>query len=249
MSENTEKPSDLVSVTNYLEIIKYFDEGAKARAGMSVWTNSNEDIATCNIVSLSQTEKMIYTTPLGTADPKKFEEKLKAAGDRCFLNVKLERATLFFTSKLHASSFTNMQFVLPAKIFKVQRRQKQRFTILPGYVLRVSFRDPLDLKIEHKEKVYDVSSVGLSFLVNNEDASVFQPGQVLKNLTFTLRGHEFNCAAEIVQCKPFVNNAENVNGQNQNKIKVGIKFLEIDDAAIIDGYVFEETRKFYTRFM
>jgi hypothetical protein len=248
LSETSEKPSDLVSVTDYLEIIKFFDEGARAKAGMSVWTKASEAVASCNIISLSQAEKMIYTTALTATDSKKMYADLKAADESCFLNVKLERATIFFTSKLESNSFSNLQFTLPKKIFKVQRRQQQRFKILQGYVLRVSFLGPIDPLKELKQKIYDVSSGGLSFLVENSETAVFQPGSVLKNMTFTIRNIEFKLAGEIIHCKPVI---ENALGQNQNKTKVGIKFVEIDSksAGIIDEYVFEENRKFYSRFM
>ena len=248
MSDPTEKPSDLIPVTDFLKIIKFFDEGARAHSGVQVWTKENDHVAKGKMIGLSQSKKRVYTTALVSTEPKVFYDNLKAAGSTCFFNLKLDTATLFFVTKLQSSSPSYPEFTLPDKIFKVQRRQKQRFKILQGYLLRVTFRDPTDLTVEHKQKIYDVSSSGLSFLIDKTDPMPFQVGQVLKNLVFTLRNHEINLAGEIIQCKSF---AENTHGQNIEKIKIGVMFLDIDPdySSIIDDYVFEENRKFYSRFI
>jgi len=248
LSDKSEKPGDLIAVTDLLEIIKFFDKGSKSNAGVTVWTTTNEGTAHGKMIGLSQSKKMIYTTALTTHEPKKFYADLKAASNSCFFNVKMETATLFFTTELQSSSPAYSEFTLPEKLFKVQRRQSLRFRIIQNYLLRVSFRDPDDLTIKHHEKIYDIGSGGLSFLINNVDPPPFKLGQILTDLKFTLRNCELNLAGEIVQYKRFT---ETVHGEDLQKIKVSIKFLQLNDknSTIIEDYVFEENRKFYARFI
>jgi c-di-GMP-binding flagellar brake protein YcgR len=248
LSDESEKPSDLITVTDLLEIIKFFDEGAKSKAGIMVWTKGSENTANCHVIGLSQTEKMIYTTIPISNDSSTLYANLTAAGERCFLNMKIERASLFFNAKLHSHSFANLQFTLPEKLFKVQRRLNQRFKILQGYVLRVSFRDPITPTLEHRPKIFDISSGGLSFLVDTDAASPFPKGQILKNLTFTIRTYELHLEGEVVHFQPII---EDLQRSNVSKIKVGVRFRNISEAdlAIIEEYVFDENRKFFSRFM
>jgi c-di-GMP-binding flagellar brake protein YcgR len=247
LSEEQEKPSDLVAVTDPLEIIKFFDEGAKTNANMLVWTKEDETSAKCHIVSLSQTERMIYTTAPNTPDTSKLFENLKAAGDKCFLNMKLERATIFFTSRLNSSSYANSQFTLPTKLFKVQRRQKQRFKILQGYVLKVSFSTEEDLKKILTHKIYDISSGGLSFFSDGA-TTPYRKGQKLMNMTFTVRTHNFNLIGDIIHCEPVTDGTKDA---APTKFNIGVKFQEVtkEDEAIIDNYIFEENRKLISRFL
>jgi c-di-GMP-binding flagellar brake protein YcgR len=248
LSENSEKPSDLVPVTDTLKIIKYFDESAKTKADVLVWTKKNNIIAKCHIISLSQSEKMIYISKTNADDPLKFCEDLYEAGDRCFLNVRMERATLFFTTKFESKSFPQLKFKLPEKLFKVQRRQKPRFKVLQGYILRLTFKHPSDLTLEIKKTVFDVSSGGLSFLIDVKDSPDFKIGQVLLNLTFSIRGREFNLSGKIVYCKPFY---ETSRVQRAPQSKIGLQFSDIQemDAAFIEDYVIEENRKYFSRFL
>ena len=81
------------------------------------------------------------------------------------------------------------------------------------------------------KKVIDISATGMAFLATELEATIFQPGVRLKNLSFTLRGRKITVSADVRHARPFRARSSNASGA-----KVG-------------SYVFEETRRFYTKFL
>lgn len=249
MSEaKVERPGDLIPVTEYLEIVKFFDEAAKAKAGVLIWTKDQESTARTAVMSLSQSERAIYVGTPATESIPKLISDLKDAGSRCFLNVKLQRATLFCATQLSQHSSSSLSFRIPDKIFKIQRRQNPRFTILAGYVLRMSYQDPRDPIHLIKQKIHDISAGGLSFLIDSTEGHLYESGRLLENVSFTVKTKEFKVRAEVVHSRPLTPTA---GSQEPPKVKVGVRFLGLAeaDAQVLEDYVNDENRKFFARFV
>jgi hypothetical protein len=247
-SEKEEKPGDLIPVTEYLEIVKFFDEAAKSKAGALIWTKDQENTARTSVISLSQSERAIYVGSPATENFPKLLLDLQGAGARCFLNIKLQRATLFCVTQLAGHNASALSFRLPEKIFKVQRRQNPRFTILPGYVLRLTFKDPRNPLQFVKQKIHDISAGGLSFLVDSEEGHLYESGRILELVTFTVKTKEFKLKAEVVHSRPV---PQPPGVLEASKVKVGVRYLDIAeaDSQILEDYVNDENRKFFSRFI
>ncbi|MFZ9594488.1 MAG: PilZ domain-containing protein [Bdellovibrionia bacterium] len=246
MSEAQSHSNELTEVTDPLEIIKYFDEAVKISAATLIWTQEHPEPKRCSFMGLSQLKKLIFTTPPLDCNRDEFYPKLQAAGDRCLFNVSLERATLFFPAQLISTSFTHLEFSLPKRLFRAQRRKNQRFRILQGYVLRVEFVDPRASATVIRKKIYDISSGGLSFLTEDQERMPFYVGQRIEGMSISLRSETLTLCGEVLHLRRLPKSHPS---DTEEKIKVGIVFRGINPAhaKLIEAYVAEETRKFFAR--
>ena len=142
-----------------------------------------------------------------------------------------------------------MKFFSPLEIFKVQRRKDFRAPIPDGYVMYVTFTDPLIPNKEVKAKVFDISAGGLSLVIPHEEEAGFEPKKILKNMKLTLKNHDIECEGEIRYTQDLATRTHVT--KMIEGIKVGIKFNKIKEADTqkIASYVLEESRKYFTRYV
>lgn len=245
MSE-VEKPKEFEPIESSQEILRLLAEGAKTLSSALIWTNNQEILLRAQLVLFSNVDKALYTSiPKDFQVSQLMDTLAKNKTDECFFNLSLPQANIFFKTSFKDYDSAAIRFTLPEKAFKVQRRQNIRYQIPDGHVLRVDFQDPLFPETVHNKKVVDISAGGLSFEVEEKDLSLFPAGLVLKGLSFTVKGRTVYVEAEVRHQKKSP-------GKNEPKnAKVGVQFKNISakDVDCIASYVFEESRKFYSKFL
>jgi hypothetical protein len=121
----------------------------------------------------------------------------KGGDSECFFSVSLQRANIFFKARFIGCDQAGLQFKLPSKVFKVQRRKDLRFPIPDGLALKVDFADPLSPTVRSQRKVIDISASGLAFVIGEDEMPLFPAGLSLSDFTFTVRGRKISVTAEI----------------------------------------------------
>jgi hypothetical protein len=242
MSSATEKPRDFEPIEDHREMLALLVEGAKITADTLIWTKNQENVLHSRISLLSTADEVIYAwIPTDfSAQPFAAEIEKKLALE-CFFSVSLSRANLFFKTQYISQDSAGLQFKIPSQVYKVQRRKNLRFPIPDSYTLPVEFQDPLFPRKTIRTKVIDISASGLSFSAAEGDSPLFQSGAILKDLRFAIRGRLIQVDAEIRHVRPF----------HKQLIKVGLAFqgLQSSDSSHIASYVFDENRKFFSRFL
>lgn len=202
-----------------------------------IWTKDQDQMIHSHITLIGWHDKTIYTWIPPDLDAKAFKTKLEDSGSKeCFFSVSLARANIFFKTMYRYHDRGGLQFHLPIQIYKVQRRKDMRFPIQPPYKIILSFDDPQFVDRRMERTMFDVSASGLSFILENDDAPLFPNGVMITNLSFSLRDRLIRCNGEVRHRK-------------QNKVGVLFKGLAAVDAQHIAAFVFEESRKYFSRFM
>ncbi|MCM2277630.1 MAG: PilZ domain-containing protein [Oligoflexia bacterium] len=245
MSEQAEKPREFLPLTTE-EIYQFLEEGARTFASAIIWTKDQEQVVNTQFTAIEVKNQTFLTWIPKGFDSAKFEEILGRQGSRdCYFSVSLSRANMFFHCQYIGIENNALKFHTPGKAFKVQRRKDLRFMIPDGYVLKVEFQDPLFPENRIEKKAWDLSAGGCGFIVPHEEEVLYQPGLLLKNFTFTIRGKRISTDAEVRHAKPLKE------GTRPECSKVGVIFksLRAMESQAIASYVFEESRKFFTRFI
>lgn len=246
-TQSNEAPREFELVKDKTEASRLLKEGARTAASVIIWTKEKEQVVHTNLSFFSDDKKLIYTWfPKEGFNPADFRRSVAASPDReCFFSVSLNRAIVFFKSTFHEITSDSLQFELPEKVFKVQRRASLRFPIPSGQILKLEYDDPEHPERRLSKKVLDISASGLSFIIPDEEAGLYKKEQELKNFVFILRTRVIHTDAEIkhVQILP--------SGGRQKGIRIGVHFEGIRpaDSQLIAAYVFEESRKYYSKFI
>ena len=245
MAEELKRPKDFEPVEDASEMVRYLVEGAKTLAAAIIWTQNQEDLIQTHLTTFNQVERALFAWMPKDFDLKKFIENIsKRQSDECFFSVSLPAANLFFKTRFLGHDSTGLKFLTPEKVFKVQRRKNVRFNIPEGHVLKVEFQDILLPDVFHKKRVVDISGGGISFLSAPEDAAIYQTGVIIKSMRMTIRLKQLVFDVEVRHTKPFETYKEKF-------VRVGVAFknLNANDSALIAGYVFDESRKYFARFL
>lgn len=245
MSEENKKPKEFEPIEDAQERLRYLVEGTKTLAQTLIWTQDQENVIRSHLTVFSQVDRVIYAWLPKDFDFKKFQETLaKDKTNECFFSISLPAANLFFKAKFLGHDTAGLKFTIPDKMFKVQRRKNVRFQIPEGHVLRVEFPDPLLKEIQHRKRILDISAGGISFLAGEEEAPVYQTGVIIKGARITVRLKQVTFDAEVRHTKPLETFKE-------KGIRVGVSFKNIlpADSELVASYVFEESRKYFARFL
>ncbi|MCC7441381.1 MAG: PilZ domain-containing protein [Bdellovibrionales bacterium] len=246
MAANEGANRDFVPVDVPAEALALLLQGAKHAAASTLWTQNQERLIKSHFSALTDNQKtMTFWLPTGTnVDELLVEVRLKNLKD-WFFSVSLPAANIFFKARWLGVDSAGMRFAVPEKLFKVQRRKDFRFSIPDGYVLKIEFADPLIPDARIGFKVLDLSGGGLSFLVRPDEAPLFPPGAVLKELSLKVKGREVRCSAEVRHLRELPLDSRT------KGVKVGVQFstLSAADTQAIATYVFDETRKFVSKML
>lgn len=221
-------------------------EGAKIIAPTLVWTMDQGYQFTTHITQLSAVEKAIFCWTPKEFDLERFMNDLVAKKNNdCFFSITLPRATVFFKSTFIEHGNSQLKFSVPLKVFKVQRRQNLRHHLLKDPKAWAEHPDPLFPEKVMKRKIFDISAGGLSFIVVSQDAPLYPAGLLIENFKFTLQGRDITSTVEVRHVKPLTG------AQKDMGTKVGISFKRISttDSEFIAAFVFEESRKMFSKFM
>jgi hypothetical protein len=246
LSEKTEAPRDFEPVENLTEGLGMIREGAKTLASAMIWTKNQEHVINTHVSVFSDAGQCFYCwTPKGF-DSRKFIDELKKLGEKeCFFSISLLRANVFFKAQFLGVDHAGLQFKLPGKVFKVQRRKDLRLPIPDSFTIKVDFNDPLTPDTRTTKKVLDISASGLAFVIDADEVPMYPTGLVLKDLTFTVRNKTIKTGAEIRHSR-----ALRPDGRHKGHA-VGVLFKDIrpGESQHIAGFVFEESRKYFSRFI
>jgi hypothetical protein len=221
-------------------------EGSRTLASATIWTKNQEHVVSTHLGVYSEAERILYAWAPKDFHLGKFMDFLVKAGTNdCYFSVSLSRANIFFKTPFAGHDQGGIKFKIPQQIYKVQRRKDLRMPIPDGYVMKVDFRDPLFPDTIMTRKVLDISAGGISIRVGKMEEAVFQPGLVLNDLALFVRSRHIVCSAEIRHVRALPPESPTPG------IKVGLAFLNLKQADVqhLAQYVFEETRKFFSRFM
>lgn len=240
------KPREFIAVSP-AEARSLLQDGVKHLASAMIWTKDQEHVIHTHLSMISESDGMIHAiTPKGFNPHKFMDELAKLPQHDCFFSVSLTRANIFFKSQFIGAGRSTLLFRFPEKVFKVQRRREIRFVIPDGYVLKVEFQDPLFAENRHVQRIFDISAGGCSFLTDPGDKAFYTPGLVLKDMQLTIRNRGIKVDGEVRHTSDLPENSRLAPAS-----KIGIEFRNIrpGDSQQIASYVFEESRKFYSRFL
>ncbi len=241
-----EIPSEFKKVDDANEARVLLREGAKTTASAMIWTKDQNHVINTNITNYSSTELAIYLRRPVDFDFAAFQSELSKTGGHCFFSVSLARANIFFKARFLANDTAGLKFDVPNDVFTVQRRREVRLPIPSDYALKLDFDDPLFADKTLTRRIADISAAGIAFYANDDEEPLFQSGLKLKNMAFTIKGRRIVATGE-------VRHARKIKSKSTGKalIKVGVQFSLIrpGEAQLIANYVFEETRKYYSKFL
>ncbi len=240
------KPQEFKKVEDPNEAKILLREGAKTTSAAMIWTKDQGAVINSNITNYSATELAIYVRRPADLDVASFTGEVARNGGACFFSVSLPRANIFFRAKFLGDDLAGLKFEIPADVFTVQRRREVRLPIPSDYTIKVDFDDPLFANQTLTKKIADISAMGMAFIADADESSLFQPGLKLKNMAFTIKGRRIVAEGEVRHAKALASRAT-----GKPSLKVGILFTNIrpGESQLIANYIFEETRKFYTKFM
>jgi hypothetical protein len=231
-------------VEDSAEADRFLREAGKTFSSVMLWTKDQEEVVNSRISLYSDSTGNFYVAAPKGFDARKFMDDLATRENQdVFFSISLVRANLFFKTRLVGVGTAGMQFAKPDRLYKVQRRRDLRFRIPDGMALPMEHQDPLFPESLLKRKVIDISAGGLGFLIPYDEEPVYPVGLLLKGLRFTLNGRAFSLDAEIrhVQVLP-------AEGRFQG-VKVGVRFKDIRQAdnQWIASYVFDQSRRYFTK--
>ncbi|OFZ55292.1 MAG: hypothetical protein A2428_09115 [Bdellovibrionales bacterium RIFOXYC1_FULL_54_43] len=245
MSED-KAPKDFQLIQDQAEADHLLSEGAKSFASTLIWTKDQQNVIRTHLTLFSRKDSLIWAWTPKNFDLKKFMRELEGPGGvhDCYFSVSLAWANIFFRTAFSGPDSAGLCFHAPERVYKVQRRKDLRYRIPEGHVLKLEFDDPLFPDQKQTKKVFDLSASGVSFLTDPSDKEVFVDGAVLKNVTFTIDLRKIVAHVEIRHSKE-------VMVQRKPCLKVGLIFkgMRPGDSQKIASYVFEESRKYFLRFI
>lgn len=195
---------------------------------------------------LSESQKLLYAWIPKEVDPEKLiSDLVDMNAHDCFFSVSLSGANIFFKAAIKGYDKGGFHFFMPEKIFKVQRRRDVRLSIPDGYVLKASFQDPLFPETHLNKKVIDISAGGLAFQATEFEEGLFHVGLILDKFQFTIKGREVVLQAEVRHIQKMPETSKH------KGLKVGVMFknMKPGDAQHVAQYVFEESRKYLSKFL
>ncbi|MGE0615201.1 MAG: flagellar brake protein [Bacteriovoracia bacterium] len=223
-------------------------EGAKVFASTIIWTKDQEQVVNTHLVGYTEEQKTIYAWMPKNFNPDAFIRELQKIKDpSCYFSVSLTRANIFFKTKFKDINQEGLAFEYPEQIYKVQRRKDFRMPVPDGYAIKIEVEDPLFPENKLQKKVYDISAGGISFIVKTDEEAMFTVGLKLRNIRFQVRSRDIKCDAEVKHIKMMTNTRD----AKPPGVKIGLQLqnLKPADAQHIASYVFEESRKYFSRFI
>jgi c-di-GMP-binding flagellar brake protein YcgR len=213
------KASQTEILENPQEIFELISNGCNKKAPLFISTREqNIVIKNCNLAQIFSDS---FSIRINRMPVKEQLDEIKADP---FALVMSKKASIFFRPEIKECQTNGMVIGIPKKIAMIQRRSHLRWTIRIGQVVRVSFHHPAHPKQEFIHQMHDLSSSGLSFIIEQNFREHFIVGTYLTNIFFTLPNHE----NFIVSTDGII---RHVTFMPDNMAKVGIEFTSISDIA------------------
>jgi len=250
LSDSLSLPQGFQLVENAVEAKKLLREGAKTFSSAMIWSPDQRYVLNSHLVLFAEKESELVAWIPKNVDPAAFMDDLAKLNQReCVFSVSLSRANIFFKSSFKTFDEVGLRFALPKAVYKVQRRKDLRFMIPDGHVMKLEFQDPLFPENKLVKKVLDVSASGIAVIVDDHELPLFPIGMVLKDVCFSIPGLKILCEAEIRYVGPLPDNVQQRINRNSGKVGLLFKHLREQEKQALAAYVFEETRKFFSKFI
>jgi hypothetical protein len=244
--ELDEKPRAFVLVESKKETETFLQEGVRTFASTILWTKNQETVINTYLTSLDPDHGEIFVWLPKEVDPVMFRTALLKSGNLdIYFSVSISRANLFFKAELLGFEPGAFRFKFPREVYKVQRRKDFRLPVPDGYTVYVDLPDPTLKGVRYKRKILDISAGGIAVLGTLEEEAVYAVGQKLENVKFKLRTRDITIHCEVRYVKSY-----SITGKNLG-VKIGLQFINLknSEAQFIAAYVFEESRKYLTKFL
>jgi c-di-GMP-binding flagellar brake protein YcgR len=117
--------------------------------------------------------------------------------------------------------------------------------ILEHMAMKVEFKDPLFPEGVASRKVLDISAGGMAFVIAEEDTPLFPVGLTLEQFTFTIKNKKYVTRAEVSNVRKI-----RTEGRLQG-YAVGVRFKDLrpGETQHIASFVFDESRKYFSKFL
>ncbi len=250
MSNTSQKPKNFEPFPSWKELIESLSEETKKLSEVKIWVKSIEYMIQGRLADFNRVTNLFCIAVSQETDLKKFiEEVAKNVSQEWLISVVLPgdpTSHLFFKTKfLRLREFKRLQFDIPREVFKVQRRQHDRYKIPQGHVMRVEFEADFNPGVVQSKKVIDISAGGIAFSTDEKEVNLYSVGQLLKNFQFTVQLKKICVPAEVRQVKVIPSDFD------KTILKVGVVLLKMSEAetSLLSSYVFNENIKYFARFL
>lgn len=237
---------EFVPVPSGPETTVLLKEAVKTNASTIIWTKNQEGVYNTHLSALDEKAKTLHAAIPPDSSSEMFHEAVKKSGIKdCFFSISLSRANVFFKVSFVGYDSGFLRFSYPESVYKVQRRENFRLPIPDGYTVYAEFQDPLFQENRIKKRVIDISAGGFSFLVAPSEDCIFESNTRIRNIMIRLKDRPIVAEGCVRHVKTLPSNFR-VQGT-----KVGVVFEKIkpQDVQFIAAYVFEESRKYVTKFL
>ena len=241
---NAGAPKEFQPIQDRAEAERLLRDGARHFSSTLIWTKNQENVLRTHLTLFSDTDRLLYCALPKEVDPKKFLADAGGAQE-FFFSISLSYANIFFKTAFAGIDKAGLRFRIPEQVFKVQRRKDMRFRVPEGHVLKVEFDDPLNPGQVIQKKVFDISASGLAFVTEIEDESVYVSGLLLHHMKFSLNSRQITVDAEVRHRRA----VESARKKELTKVGVTFKYIKAADSQFIASYAFEESRKYFVRFI
>jgi c-di-GMP-binding flagellar brake protein YcgR len=261
----SERPRDFVLVKSQSAIEKYLAEALDLLASTVIWTQDQVHLIQSYVKGI-QLEDLTFSTYLPqTIDPDTFRASLDQQSktrtnvqNEFLFSLSLLSSNIFFKCVFKEIVNKELHFYFPKQVYKLQRREFVRTPIFDQIKLNVRFKNPeLNnpvIKPLFEKKVLptvqklmlDLSGGGLSFEITDLERPFYTKGQIIEDMSFSVKDRSYLLTAEIRHIKKTETKKTGVFTN-----KVGCKFTGINqaDQDLIVSFVFDESRKFYSQFI
>ncbi|MBC7692908.1 MAG: PilZ domain-containing protein [Methylotenera sp.] len=195
------------------------------------------------IVDYSRTQKVFTLSLPERMDLRLFAKKNSMTRSRPWLILIFLKGQIVLGvhAAPHFVDSEGVQFKLPERLFKMQRRARERFEIPSGYEYMVEMRRPGVEPRRVRRKLLNLSTNGFAFrVVTSREAALFKPGALLKGVTLSLQGTEVSMDVEVRNHLP--------NRDGGAGYKVGVKIVQIAtaDQDFLEGFLLSQMSQFVT---
>ncbi len=227
-------------IKSSLEIEKYIQQSIKTLAPIYLWTSDNKKPIRVSFFNKGTKTDILHVFVPNQINLNEFENRMD-----CYFNVSLAHANLYFKSPCIKVTEEGLEFKLPKKTLKLQRRKNFRLPIPDDMDLIIQFQDPTSPTVFIHRNMIDLSEKGMSFLIHPTEKEKFYQNLKLKKIHFLLNKHPIHCSGTVMHIKSLAT-AERFSG-----VKIGIKFDPINNADQnkIAFFISEMTKNYFAELL
>ncbi len=237
-------------IKDRLQVLQMLRDACEKNASVVLWTKGQELVLHTRLDEHLVPKKYLYVRKTTEDEMKRLQDiLLRDNSIECqMLIYQPEKAVIGFKCTVLGTDDMGLQIRFPETIFRVQRRQHQRYRIRSGYQVQVNFPDPSEpLETrgsegeEHRvtKPVLDISVGGLAFMISSEEKTHYQIGMNIAEAEIELRNRKLTVDVK-------VQNIQDLTGEGNPGAQIGCAITKIgfDDVEFLSFYIGENTAQF-----